>query len=169
MCKFSLPNFISPGFSSLSKSNSQVRPEQPPPLTPTRKKYSGGKLNEYFEDDYDYINNLQKPNAEAVEAIDKMIDSIKLMMDQGYTPIFNNSGYGQYMIGASDDTGRMIPDAVGTGQETFKYLSTRLLEVGFVNPNFVKEAEGVPAIIKATNQPATEEDIVELMKKCFLI
>ena len=136
---------------------------------PTRKKYSGGKLNEYFEDDYDYINNVQKPNAEAVEAIDKMIDSIKLMMDQGYTPIFNNSGYGQYMIGASDDTGRMIPDAVGTGQETFKYLSTRLLEIGFVNPNFVKEAEGVPAIIKATNQPATEEDIVELMKKCFLI
>jgi len=144
---------------------------------PTRKRYSGGTLKEYFEDDYDYINNVRKPNAEAVEAIDKMIDSIKLMIDQGYTPIFNNSGYGQYMIGASDDTGKVYMGGFVTQEkvgkvvayETFKYLSNRLLEVGFVNPNFVKEAEGVPAIVAATKQPATEEDIVELMKKCFLL
>jgi len=99
------------------------------------------------------------------------------MIDQGYTPIFNNSGYGQYMIGASDDTGKVYMGGFVTQEkvgkvvayETFKYLSNRLLEVGFVNPNFVKEAEGVPAIVAATKQPATEEDIVELMKKCFLL
>jgi uncharacterized protein (DUF1499 family) len=142
----------------------------------SRKKYGGGKNAEFFEDEYDYVENKAIPNREAVAAIDSAIETIKLQIAAGYTPVFNQSGYGQYMIGASDDTGKVYKDNFGIEKigevgaiETFKYLSNRLLEVGFVNPNFVKEAEGVPAIVAATKQPATEQDIVELMKKCFLL
>lgn len=138
----------------------------------TRKKYGGGVMQELFEDDYDYVTETYSVNPEVKVKIDEAIDAIKEMIDAGYTPIFNKSGYGQYLIGANDDTGKMYKqffgESIAKGVETFKYLSKKLLEVGFVNPNFVKHAEGTNAIVEVVKQPVSEQDIVELMKKCFI-
>ena len=140
----------------------------------SRKKYGGGSMVEFFTDD---IDTTGKPtvNAEIKKLIDESIERVKRMRDdKGITPVFSKAGYGQYMIGADDTTGKMFTDKNGNkiGQavapETFKYLSTRLLEeFGYINPNFVKEAEGVKEIVKVVKQPITDEQYSDLMNKCF--
>lgn len=140
----------------------------------SRKKYGGGSVVEFFTDD---IDSAGKPtvNAEVKKMIDESIERVKKMRDEnGLTPVFSKAGYGQYMIGSDDTTGKMFTDKSGNkiGQavapETFKYLSTRLLEeFGYINPNFVKEAEGIKEIVKVVNQPITDEQYSDLMNKCF--
>jgi len=141
----------------------------------SRKKYGGGSMVEFFTDDID-IAGKPTVNAEVKKLIDESIERVKKLRDEkGITPVFNKAGYGQYMIGADDTTGKMFTDKNGNkiGQavapETFKYLSTRLLEeFGYINPNFVKEAEGVKEIVRVVNQPITDEQYSDLMNKCFV-
>lgn len=153
----------------------------------SRNKYRGGSIlnpellteenigqQEFF---YDVIDEFGKPtiNPDVKAEIDKSIDIIvKMRDDKGLMPVFNKSGYGQYMIGADDTTGKMLTDkngnkvGIATAPETFKYLSTRLLEeFGYINPNFVKEAEGVKEVVRVMNQPITDEEYSDLMNKCF--
>jgi hypothetical protein len=113
---------------------------------------------------------------EVRKAIDESIDNIKKMRDEkGLQPVFSKAGYGQYMIGADDTTGKMFTDKAGNkigiavAPETFKYLSTKLLEeFGYINPNFVKEAEGVIEVVRVAKQPITDEEYHDLMNKCFV-
>jgi hypothetical protein len=113
---------------------------------------------------------------EVRKAIDESIENIKKMRDEkGLQPVFSKVGYGQYMIGADDTTGKMFTDKAGNkigiagAPETFKYLSTKLLEeFGYINPNFVKEAEGVTEVVRVAKQPVTDEEYHDLMNKCFV-
>jgi hypothetical protein len=142
----------------------------------TRKKYRGGKEQEFFTDDVNPETGMPVPNADAVKAIEENIQIIKQMRDvKGLSPVFNKSGYGQYMIGADETTGKMFVDKSGNkigepvAPETFKYLSRRLLEeFGYINPNFVKEAEGIKEVVRVAKQPITDEEYFDLMNKCFM-
>lgn len=142
----------------------------------TRKKYRGGAAEEFFIDGVNPETGNPTVNPEAKELIDQSIDRLKRVRDdRGLSPVFSNAGYGQYMIGADDSTGKIITNEKGerigiaVAPETFKYLSTRLLEeFGYINPNFVKEAEGVKEIARVTKQPITDEEYFDLMNKCFV-
>ncbi len=137
----------------------------------SRLKYGGGSLVEFITDAEE---GGVRP--EVRKAIDESIENIKKMRDEkGLQPVFSKAGYGQYMIGANDTTGKMFTDEAGNkigvavAPETFKYLSTRLLEeFGYINPNFVKEAEGVAEVIRVAQQPITDEEYHDLMNKCFV-
>ena len=137
----------------------------------SRLKYGGGSLVEFMTDAEE---GGVRP--EVRKAIDESIENIKKMRDEkGLQPVFSKAGYGQYMIGANDTTGKMFTDEAGNkigvavAPETFKYLSTRLLEeFGYINPNFVKEAEGVAEVVRVAQQPITDEEYHDLMNKCFV-
>lgn len=153
----------------------------------SRNKYRGGAIinlemltsenignQEFFYDDVDATGKYTI-NPDVKTAIDESIEVIKKMRDdKGLIPVFSKSGYGQYMIGADDTTGKMFKDkngnniGIAVAPETFKYLSTRLLEeFGYINPNFVREAEGVKEIVRVVKQPITDEEYSDLMNKCF--
>jgi hypothetical protein len=137
----------------------------------SRLKYGGGSVVEFMTDAEE---GGVRP--EVRKAIDESIENIKKMRDEkGLQPVFSKVGYGQYMIGADDTTGKMFTDKAGNkigiagAPETFKYLSTKLLEeFGYINPNFVKEAEGVTEVVRVAKQPVTDEEYHDLMNKCFV-
>ena len=136
----------------------------------SRLKYGGGSMVEFITD----VDGKIDP--EVKKMIDQSIEKIKKKRDEeGLTPVFSKAGYGQYMIGADDTTGKMFTDKEGNkigtavAPATFKYLSTRLLEeFGYINPNFVKEAEGVQEVVRVVKQPITDEEYHDLMNKCFV-
>jgi hypothetical protein len=38
---------------------------------------------------------------------------------------------------------------------------------GYLNPNFVKQAEGQQAFVNELDQPVTDAEYMDLMNKCF--
>lgn len=129
---------------------------------------------EFFYDDVDE-SGKHTINPDVKAAIDESIEiTIKMRDEKRLIPVFSKAGYGQYMIGADDSTGKMFKDkngnniGIAVAPETFKYLSTRLLEeFGYINPNFVREAEGIKEIVRVVKQPITDEEYSDLMNKCF--
>lgn len=129
--------------------------------------YGGGRKNEFITDG---VNEDGKATVrpEVKAAIDRSIDAIKHKVALGLKPLFSQQGYGQYMIGADDVTGEIVGDPIA--KETFKYLSTRLMEeFGYINPNFIKNAEGLKEVVRVTEQPFTDEQFRDMMNKCFNI
>lgn len=140
----------------------------------TRNRYSGGALNEWFTDDIDPETGKATINETNKQLIDNCLDGIQAQIDSGLIPIFSEAGYGQYMIGADDATGKLFVDAQGkpiakpVARETFLYLSQQLMErFGYLNPNFVKQAEGQQAFVNELDQPVTDAEYMDLMNKCF--
>jgi hypothetical protein len=132
----------------------------------TRIMYGGGAVTEFITDSVDPETGAVTVRQDVKEAIDLAIEEIKnKMQNENLKPIFSSAGYGQYMIGADDVTSEIIGDPIA--KETFVYLSKKLLEVGYINPNFIEKAEGVKEVSKVTNQPVTDEDFMDLMNKCF--
>jgi hypothetical protein len=142
----------------------------------TRNKYSGGALVEFFTDNIDPETGKASMHDWVKQIIDNCLDGIQAQIDAGLTPIFNQAGYGQYMIGADDSTGKMIKDADGKvigqpiARETFLYLSQQLMQrFGFMNPNYVTQPEGQQEFVKAIDQPVSDQEYMDLMNKCFSI
>jgi hypothetical protein len=132
----------------------------------TRLSYRGGQMNEFITDDIDPVTGVASINPEVKEAIDNEIQQMLVKQEAGFKPMFNKSGYGQYMIGANDTTNEIIGDPVA--KETFIYLSKQLLEnFGYINPNFIAKAEGLKEIVKVTKQPVSDEQFRDMMNKCF--
>lgn len=143
----------------------------------TRLKYGGGALQEFIRDGVDSETGKPIVDPYVKYQIDSSIDAvIKKRDDSGLKPVFSKAGYGQYMIGANDETGKMFFDEqgkkIGIAQapETFRYLSTRLLEeFGYINPNFVTESEGVKEVIRVVKQPVSDQEYMDMMNRCFNI
>jgi hypothetical protein len=67
-----------------------------------------------------------------------------------------------------DEQGKKI--GIAQAPETFRYLSTRLLEeFGYINPNFVTESEGVKEVIRVVKQPVSDQEYMDMMNRCFNI
>jgi hypothetical protein len=131
----------------------------------SRLTYGGGKVTEFITDDI-AEDGKATVNPEIKAAIDSSIEQIKIKMAAGQSPRFNKSGYGQYMIGANDTTNEIIGDPIA--KETFIYLSKQLLEnFGYINPNFIKNAEGIKDVVRVTKQPVSDEQYNDMMNKCF--
>jgi len=132
----------------------------------SRLMYGGGTTAEFITDAIDSETGAAIVRPEIKEAIDISIEEIKNKIEvEKLNPRFSSSGYGQYMIGADDMTGEIIGDPIA--KETFIYLSKKLLELGYINPNFIEKAEGLKEVAKATQQPITDEEFMDLMNKCF--
>jgi hypothetical protein len=143
----------------------------------TRLKYGGGSMQEFIKDGVDAETGAPIVDPYIKYQIDSSIEAvIKKRDDSGLKPVFSKAGYGQYMIGANDETGKMFFDEqgkkIGIAQapETFRYLSTRLLEeFGYINPNFVTESEGVKEVIRVVKQPVSDQEYMDMMNRCFNI
>jgi len=134
----------------------------------TRLTYGGGTTVEFITDEIDPETGAASVRPEIKEAIDLGIEEIKNKIEkENLKPRFSSAGYGQYMIGADDMTSEIIGDPIA--KETFIYLSKKLLELGYINPNFIEKAEGLKDVASATKQPVTDEEFVDLMNKCFNI
>jgi len=132
----------------------------------SRLSYRGGQMTEFITDDVDPVTGVASVNPEIKQAIDQTIEEMLLKQQQGYNPVFSKAGYGQYMIGANDTTNEIIGDPVA--KETFIYLSKQLLEnFGYINPNFIKKAEGLKEVVRVTNQPVSDDQFRDMMNKCF--
>ena len=128
----------------------------------------------------DYVTTKYGPNTRH----DKPADSKNKMTDETYDEniklidedlnrwetsdkvlIFDEMGYGQYMIGVDEMTGQKVGPA--TAPRTFQYLSAKLLEkFGFINPNYLSTPAGVAEVQKY--QDVTDAELIEQKKVCKL-
>lgn len=131
----------------------------------SRKKYTGGKIQEEYTD-------IALPDGSKVidpklkQRIDDAIRSLKELQESGKDLAFSKAGYGQYMIGANEDTGVKPAGTPVKSPASFLYLSEQLYKhFGFINPNYEKTRTGKKVIQK--NQEITDEVVRDLMKHCF--
>lgn len=106
--------------------------------------------------------------AENIKMIDEDIQAMLNKQAEGFSLIFDNHGYGQYMIGYYDYPGtttqaKIVGDPIAP--ETFNYLSEQLFEkFGYINPNWLKTEKGRAAVQKTQN--VTDAETLEQLKKC---
>jgi hypothetical protein len=90
------------------------------------------------------------------QAIDGIIDAIKA---DGRTPVFNEDGYGQQMVGK-------VGLETDVAKDTFLYLSKRLLEeFNYINPKYLHTPQGKTEVISV--QPVTDQDVLDMMEYCI--
>ena len=80
--------------------------------------------------------------------------------------VFDEFGYGQYMIGYVENAPTISkPTLKGPAPQTFLYLSEQLYRnFGYINPHYLLLPQGRAAVQKG--QPITDDEIIEQNKKC---
>jgi len=103
------------------------------------------------------------------EMIDEAIKDIKEYLaepgPQKYL-VFDDFGYGQYMIGYVENAPTISrPTLKGTAPQTFLYLSEQLYRnFGYINPHYLLLPQGRAVVQEG--QPITDDEIIEQNKKC---
>ena len=86
------------------------------------------------------------------DMIDSSIDDLKSKQDSGIQILFNVDGYGQ--------------DLTETAPKLFEYLSKRLLELGFRNPNFIIEQKNYDYAADMQIESYPEEIVISFINSC---
>ena len=103
------------------------------------------------------------------EMIDEAIKDIKEYLaepgPQKYL-VFDDFGYGQYMIGYVENAPTISrPTLKGPAPQTFLYLSEQLYRnFGYINPHYLLLPQGRAVVQEG--QPITDDEIIEQNKKC---
>lgn len=97
--------------------------------------------------------------------IDATIQSMLEYKANGYELAFPASGFGQYMIGADDNTGIIDPKKSPIARATFVYLSEQLFKnFQYVNPNFEKALYDQDSInVVQAGAPITDEEVQQAL------
>lgn len=97
--------------------------------------------------------------------IDATIQSMLEYKANGYELAFPASGFGQYMIGADDNTGIIDPKKSPIARATFVYLSEQLFKhFQYVNPNFEKALYDQNSInVVQASSPITDEEVQQAL------
>jgi hypothetical protein len=111
-----------------------------------------------------------------IETIEKGIQNMIKLRDEGKILVFDDNGYGNSLLGYGFSEKFIKEDkvlATAPAPETFVYLSKRLFEeFGYINPGYSRVAR-VTGSGKAlaeqivANQPVTDETVREKFKECF--
>jgi len=114
--------------------------------------------------------------ASNIETIEKGIQNLIKLKDEGKIIVFDSDGYGAVLLGYGASQKFSKEDkkiATAPAPETFVYLSKRLYEeFGYVNPGYEKVAKTTDSgktlaeqIVE--NQPVTDDSVREKFKECF--
>jgi hypothetical protein len=111
-----------------------------------------------------------------IETIEKNIQNLIKLRDEGKILLFDESGYGNVLLGYGFSENFTKEDkvvATAPAPETFVYLSKRLFEeFGYINPGYsrVSKATGSGKALAEqilANQPVTDDSVREKFKECF--
>jgi len=121
----------------------------------------------------DKINMSEALTDETLDDNKKLIDKeIKAIKEKLAEPgpqkylVFDDFGYGQYMIGYVENAPTISrPTLKGSAPQTFLYLSEQLYRnFGYINPHYLLLPQGRAVVQEG--QPITDDEIIEQNKKC---
>jgi hypothetical protein len=111
-----------------------------------------------------------------IETIEKGIQNLIKLRNEGKILVFDDNGYGNSLLGYGFSEKFIKEDkvlATAPAPETFVYLSKRLYEeFGYVNPGYTrveKTTGSGKALMEqiVANQPVTDDSVREKFKECF--
>lgn len=109
-----------------------------------------------------FLDKEGEADPEFVQIVEDIISQLIDYKSRGYKLVFNELGYGGYMVGIDRNTGQLKAGGSQLAPENFLYLSKRLKEeFGYTNPGYKVEVTEPTRVSKLTN-----EEVEELIKKC---